>query len=317
VTTFENKIGHNQHFERYIQRWGLQRDPFAPELPSMDAFVPSQRDDIRKLKWTLTDSKLGILTGGLGMGKTTICKFLIASLKEENLATTDLSKQVVPAFVHGATYKSTEELLRAIILGVEMDAKRDRASLFEILRRWPNEHQEGLAILIDDVPESGSDIREMGEFLRVLTDIPGIAVLLNGEPKRMQRFLSEIPSLRDRVQTHVELKPMKSEEIGELIKLRLKNAGCAHYSRLVSPNALNAIYKLSKGVPRQALKVAGNALHYAAEKNKRIDANVVRKANKRPRAKRISIVILVIAIILTIFYLLTDYLPFLKRVFPI
>jgi type II secretory pathway predicted ATPase ExeA len=242
---------------------------------------------VLKLKWVLTEGKLGVLTGALGTGKTTLCEFLIASLKEESLATLDPSKQVVPVFIHGAAYKSTEGLLRAVILGLEMNANGDRASLFEILRRWPQEHRERLAIVIDDVPESGADVREMDEFLRVLVDIPGIAILINGEPSKMRHFLSAMPSLRDRVQVHAELKPMRFEELKELFKLRLKNSGCARCGRLLRPNALKALHKLSKGVPRRALKAASNALHYAAENGKRIDARAVKRANRRPLLKRV------------------------------
>jgi type II secretory pathway predicted ATPase ExeA len=286
VTIFEEKIGRNQRFENYLQRWGLQGDPFAFELPSIEAFAPSQREDLRKLKWLLSEGKLGVLTGALGMGKTTVCEFLVASLREENMTALDPSTQVVPILIHGATYKSAEELLRAMILSLEMDANKDRANLFEVLRRWPQEHQERLAIIIDDIPESGADGWEVGEFLRVLVDTPNISILLNGEFKQMQRFLAEAPALLDRVQLHVELRPMDMNNFKELIVLRLKNAGCADCG-LLTQSGYESLYKFSKGVPRLALKAASNALHRAAEMDVPIDARVVKEVNKRPILKQI------------------------------
>ncbi len=286
MTTFEEKIGRDQRFESYLQRWGLRGDPFELELPSVDAFAPFQRDDLRKLKWVLSEGKICILTGALGMGKTTVCEFLVASLREESLTTPDPSKHVMPILIHGAAYKSANELLCAIILGLEMDANKDQASLFEILRRWPQEHQERLAVIIDDVPESGADVLEVGEFLRVLSDIQNISILLNGEPKQMQRFLAEVPALLDRIQIHPELRPMKRKNLKELLELRLKNAGCTNYDGLLTPSGFESLYKLSKGVPRSALKAASNAIHRAAEMDAPIDARVVKKANKRPLLKR-------------------------------
>jgi general secretion pathway protein A len=286
MTIFEEKIGRNRRFESYIQRWGLREDPFGLDLPSPEAFVPHQSEDVRKLKWVLSEGKLAVLSGVLGMGKTTLCEFLVASLKEESLIASDPSKQVVPVFIHGAAYKSTEELLRAIILGLEMDAGKDLASLFELLRRWPQDHQERLAIIIDDISESRADAREVGEFLRVLVDIPGIVLLLNGEPKQMEHFLAVTPALKDRVQVRVELKPMSQAQLRELLELRLKNAGYVGYDGLITENGFEALYKISKGVPRRVLKAASNALHYAAEKDKLIDKRVVKKANKRPFFKR-------------------------------
>ncbi len=286
MTTFEEKIGRDQRFESYLQRWGLRGDPFELELPSVDAFAPFQQDDLRKLKWLLSEGKVGILMGALGMGKTTVCEFLVASLREESLTAPDPSKHVMPILIHGAAYKSADELLSAIILGLEMDADKDRANLFEILRRWPQEHQERLAVIIDDIPESGADVLEVGEFLRVLSDIPNISILLNGELKQMQRFLAEVPALLDRVQIHVELRPMNRKNLKELLELRLKNAGCTNSDGLLTPSGFKSLYKLSKGVPRLALKAASNTIHRAAEMDVPIDARVVKQANKRPLLKR-------------------------------
>ncbi len=287
MTTFEEKIGRDQLFEDYLQRWGLRGDPFVFELPSIDAFAPSQQEDIRKLKWLLSEGKLGILTGGMGMGKTTVCEFLVSSLREESLNTPAPSKQIVPVLVHGAAYKSSAELLRAIILGVEMDANKDPASLFEILRRWNQDHTERLAVIIDDIPEITADKLEIGEFLRVLADLPNISLLLNGELKRMRRFLDETPALLDRVQIHVALMQMDRKSFRGLLELRLKSAGCTNYDGLLSPDGFEAIYKLSRGAPRLALKVASNALRLAAEKNLPIDTLIVKKANKRPLLRRV------------------------------
>jgi type II secretory pathway predicted ATPase ExeA len=234
----------------------------------------------------LSEGKIGILTGALGMGKTTVCEFLVASLREESLTAPDPSKHVMPVLIHGAAYKSANELLRAIILGLEMDANKDQANLFEILRRWPQEHQERLAVIIDDVPESGADALEVGEFLRVLSDIPNISILLNGELKQMQRFLDEVPALLDRIQIHPELRPMDGKNLKELFELRLKNAGCTNCDGLLTPSGVESLYKFSKGIPRLALKAASNAIHRAAEMDVPIDARVVKKANKRPFLKR-------------------------------
>ena len=287
MTSFERKVGRDWRFDEYLQRLGVSGDPFRAELGAIEAFAPAQRLDLLKLKWVLTDGKVGVLTGGLGMGKTTVCEFLVAALREESMISQDPSKQVIPVFIHGATYKSTDELLRAMILGLEMDASKSRALLFDTLKRWSQEHRERLAIVIDDVSEIGAEVREIGEFLRVLADIPGISLLLNGEPSQMERFLDAMPPLRDRVQVRVELKPMNPHQLEELILLRLKTAGCTEWDKLIAPGTFEALYKVSRGIPRRALKAASNALRYAAWKNVPIDARVVRDANQVSLMSRI------------------------------
>jgi len=287
MTIFTRKVGRDRQFDRYLKRYGLGGDPFRAELGPLEAFAPTQRMDLLKLKWVLTDGKVGVLTGGLGMGKTTVCEFLVGSLREENMFHKDPARQVIPVFIHGATYKSTDELIRAIILGLEMDANRSRAALFDTLRRWSKEHKERLAIVIDDVSETGADVKEIGEFLRVLADIPGIALLLNGEPSQIDRFLESMPALKDRVQVRVKLEPMDSEHLEELILYRLKTAGCTEWDKLIDPSFFRELHKVSKGVPRKALKAASNAIRYSAAKNLPIDAKTVKKSNPRSLWKRI------------------------------
>lgn len=287
MTTFDDKIGRDQRFEAFIQRWGLKKDPFSFELPSIDAFAPSQQEEIRKLKQVLSEGKVGVLTGELGLGKTTLCEFIVSALREESLSTGDPTKQIVPVFVHGAAYKSAGEILRAILLGLDMNVDRDHASLFDVLRRWPNDHQERLVIIIDDIPESGANVQEIGEFLRVLADIPSISILINGVPKHMQRFLSKVPALQDRIQLHIGLEGMSKETIKEMLKLRLKSSGCINYDGLMTPDSFDTIYKLSDGIPRLALKVASNALHLAAALDLPIDGRLVNKANRTSLASRI------------------------------
>lgn len=280
MSTFEEKIGRDKVFEDYLMRWGLRDDPFKLEMQSIEMFVPVQEEDLRRLKWVLSGGKLGVLTGGLGAGKTTLCEFLVASLREESLTAPESAKLVVPVFIHGAAYKSMDEVLRAMMLALEMDLGKDRASMFEVLRRWPWEHSERLAVVVDDIHESRVYPKDIGEFLRVLVDIPEITVLINGEPKRMEIFLNKVPALRDRVQVRVEIKPMSKKILRELLDLRLKNAGCDDGSVLLAEKGFDAIYRASKGVPRRALKAASNALRYAARVDTPIDDIAVKKGNR-------------------------------------
>ncbi len=281
MTLWENKLGKDYRFEEYLKKWGLQRDPFSTELPTPDAFVPIQPVDMLKLKRLLLEGKIGMLTGGLGMGKTTICEFLTAALREESVLTSDPEKQAIPVLIHGAAYKSADEFLRAIILAIELDSNKDSATLFDILRRWGIEHREKLAIIIDDVPESTADFQEIGEFLRVLADLPNISILFNGEYKQVMRFLEKVPALRDRVQLHIAIMSLDEVGVKELIQYRLKYAGYSGQDGMITPDGYRAIHKISKGIPRAVLKVSSKSLRQAALLDSPIDSRVVKKANRR------------------------------------
>jgi general secretion pathway protein A len=287
MTLWEDKLGRDYRLENYLRKWGLRQDPFTPELPTPAAFVPIQKEDLLKLKWLLLEGKVGILTGGLGMGKTTVCEFLTAALREESILTTDPEKQAIPVFLHGAVYKSVDEFLRALILALELDANRDPAALFEMLRRWGIEHREKLAVIIDDVPESTADFQQIGEFLRVLADLPHISILFNGEYRKMKRFLEKVPALRDRIQLHVKLKELNLVETRELLQFRLRHAGYPQTNELITPRGFESVHKISRGVPRLVLKVASRSLRFAAMHDVPIDAWVVERASRRSFLRRI------------------------------
>jgi len=287
MTLIEEKLGKDQKLKVYLQKWGLREDPFNLELPTPQVFVPIQQEDLLKILQNTREGKLCILTGDLGMGKTTVCEFLVAALREESLLTTDPSNQVVPVLVRGAAYKSVDEFLRAIILGLGLDPNKDSASLFEVLRRWSQDHPEKLAVIVDDVPESGGNLAEIGEFLRVLSDLPSISLLLNGSVKQMRGFLNKIPALLDRVQLQVKLSPLAQPQIKELLELRLGHFGCTNPSELLTPDGLEAIYRLSKGVPRSALKATSNSLTYAARNDSVLNSLAVKNGNRRTLLSRI------------------------------
>ncbi len=286
MTLWEDKLGKDYRFEEYLKKWGLQKDPFSTELPTPDAFVPIQPTDMLKLKRMLLEGKVGMLTGGLGMGKTTICEFLTAALREESVLTSDPEKQAIPVLIHGAAYKSADEFLRAIILAIELDSSKDSATLFDVLRRWGIEHREKLAIIIDDVPESTADFQEIGEFLRVLADLPNISVLFNGEYKQVMRFLGKVPALRDRVQIHIAITGLDEVGVKELIQYRLKYAGYSTQDGMITPDGYKEIRRISKGIPRAVLKVASKSLRQAAQLDSPIDSRIVKRANKVSRFAR-------------------------------
>jgi len=291
MTLWQEKLGKDYRLEIYLKVWGLKRDPFTPDLPAPEAFVPAQRDDLIKLKEILAEGRVAVLTGGLGMGKTAVCKFLTAALREENLVFPDPSKQVVPVMIHGAAYRSAEEFLRAIITGLELDAGMDPVGMFEILRRWGIEHKEKLAIIIDDVPESTADFKELGEFFRVLADLPGISLLLNGEEKRMENFLEKIPALRDRVYLRVKLRPLTLPEVRELLITRMRYCAAEERDFMSGPitrDGFEEIYRISRGIPRKVLAAASRSLRLAAAWSSQIDTEIVRRANRTSLLGRLA-----------------------------
>ncbi len=251
-------------------------DPFAIGSCPPNAFVYAHPEELEAIKRVFREGKVAVMMGPLGIGKTALCQHLVRELMTEGL-TSDASQQVVPAFVDAAAYKSVDELIKGLVLELALDATGDRAHLFRIFTHWPQEHREKLALMIDNIAECGGDVNELGEFLRAVADVENVAVILNGERKRIKKLFEAVPALEDRVQAEVEVNRMNREQVEEMLKLRLKLNNCED---LFDGEALREIYKLSRGVPRRALKAASKAFEFARAENVRIDKGVVRRANR-------------------------------------
>jgi len=291
MTLWQEKLGKDYRLEIYLHQWGLERDPFTPDLPAPGAYVPAQRDELARLKEVLLEGRVAVLTGGLGMGKTAVCKFLAAALKEENLVSQDPSRQAIPVMIHGAAYRSADQFLRAVISGLELDSSADPVGMFEILRKWGITQKERLVIIVDDVPESTADFKELGEFFRVLADLPGISLLLNGEEKRMENFLKRVPALRDRVYFRMRLRPLTLPETKELLITRMRYMAMEERDFMSGPvtsDGFREIHRISGGVPRRILAVSSRALRLAAVWSSPISGEIVRMANRISLKERLA-----------------------------
>ncbi len=253
-------------------------DPFLLVIPMRPGtYIPIQPDKIAALKRAISNGRVAVITGPLGIGKTSLCRYIVNELMNESLCTSEPSEQIVPVYLSGAAYRETDDFLKGIIKGLALDASKDRVTLFSILTSWPKEHEEKLAAIIDDASESGANVDEFGEFLRALADVENIAIVLNGEPKRMKKFLDLNPPLRDRIQAEIELRRMTQDELREMVTRRAKAHGVENY---ISADAFDELYELSKGMPRAALKAASKAFELARKESKPIDKKLVKRANK-------------------------------------
>ena len=270
---FGKKFGEDEDLKKYVKRYGLKRNPFAPKLPSPDLFVPIQKGEIRLLKEALSEGKVAVVTGRLGMGKTALSTFLVSAFKSEIVA-----KQTIPIFIRASAYEGVEGLAQYIGLKLGL-ATLDRAHLFETLGK---ESPERLVIIVDDVSESGIHPRKLGEFLRALADIERVGILLNGTPQGLKKFLKLSPALQDRVQVSIRLKPMNQQETSALLELRVKGASAraAKGKKLLTKDALKTIHRISKGVPRKTLHAADRAFFYAAKLGTPINSKIVARANR-------------------------------------
>jgi general secretion pathway protein A len=212
-----------------------------------------------------------LLNGDLGVGKTTLCRTLIALLEgttraalvaDSLLSPEDLLRLLLQDL--GAITK--EEVLHGRLIGA------GRAELEQLLDEFLIRLRDGKdgAVLIIDEAQSLPAV--------TVEQVVQIAALDSNREQVLQIVLAGQPSvhgganvpraLDERLVTRAKLLPLERDECERYVHHRLTIAGGAGIT--FSPRAMDVIYGLSGGVPRLVNLLAERALQEGAGQGSRL-----------------------------------------------
>ena len=218
------------------------------------------------------------ITGGIGTGKTTLCRAIL----------THLEASVKSALIFNA-FISDMELLETINqeFGIHMDpVARSKKDYIDDLNQFllRTFSLGGNAVLLIDEAQNLSNT--VLEQIRMLSNLETekeklIQIVLVGQPELKE--LLTAPALRqlnERIMVRYELKPLDSKDIQGYVEHRLVVAGGRGDIRFTK-GAFKAIYSYSHGNPRRINAVCDRALLIAYTKEKyTVSKGMVRKSIK-------------------------------------
>ena len=197
---------------------------------------------------------LVVLTGEIGLGKTTLCRSVLAALDRKTFAAfvpdpfvsrEDLLKILLVEF--GVV--SVDDLVRGRLQG----ASRAELSypLYEFLRSL--EPLDAFAVLLIDEAQNLS--ASLLEEVRILADLEGsrrlLQVVLIGQPELsaalQQPYMRQV---KQRVTTHCELHPLDRDGVYGYVGHRLTVAGASAERLHFTGEALDLVFEAAGGVPR-------------------------------------------------------------------
>lgn len=244
------------------QRYGLLQPPFSLTTdPSFMYLSDAHKMGLSKVSYMIQKRQgLSVILGAIGSGKTMSGAWLyrryqqlgnhqVAFLEEAQLPLTDR--------------RSSLPFLRRV--AGEFDLKRPRSisdQMAELRSFMVSSFRENInvVLVIDEAQKLYSShlelIRQMLNF-----ESRGVGKLLQiiliGTPE-LRSVLSEEPTLESRVAVYAYLDALTREDTGNLITFRLMVAG--RRETLFTPAAVDDIYLISSGVPRQICAMAQLAL---------------------------------------------------------
>ena len=263
----------------YNSFFGLTETPFNLTPDPRYLFLSSNHQEaIDHLLYGINERKGFILiTGGIGAGKTTICRVLLDRLDSKTKSALILN-----------SYISDIELLKLIVqeFGVNIDPGKDTSKKDYIdalnLFLLENFSNGGNAVLLIDEAQNLS--RDVLEQLRMLSNLETereklIQIVLIGQPE-----LNDIigaPSLRqlnDRIIVRYFLKPLGYGDLKGYVEHRLVVAG-SHGNINFTGGAYKKLYSRSDGIPRRINSICDRALLIAYTKETRtVTGKIIEKA---------------------------------------
>jgi type II secretory pathway predicted ATPase ExeA len=244
----------------HLQHFGLSQDPFQNE-PDLRFYFESasHRDAQQRVERGLRCSKgLTLLTGEGGTGKSLLARRILDGLEEE------LFEASLMVSVGGQAGEGS--LLRRFArqLEIEQPAGDHSALLGQVYEQLAVIREDGRhAVLIgDDVHQLCSEaLAEVGGLLNLeYEDRRLVSLLLVGLPQ-LDEALAQEPSLGQRVDVRVRLKPLSLEDSGVYLAHRIRAVSGS--PEIVPQAALSALHKFGRGRPRLMNTLADNALFEA------------------------------------------------------
>ena len=263
----------------YLDYFGLSCNPF-PVVPDYEKLFLSDHIDmiISELVHGIQARKgFMVLTGEIGLGKTTISRKIVSILEEKNVET---------SLIFHTLYKNPE-LLREIVRDFGLHTNSLKLSdLMRLLYSFlidQTKQGKNCVIIVDDA--QNLSIKNL-ELIRMISNLETnrqklVQILLVGQPELLSKLDSlELRQLKSRIIITEEAHPLNHEELKNYILFKLNAAG-NQGTIVITSGAYKKINKYSHGNFRKVNVLMYRCLYVAFLQNStNIDESVVNIAEK-------------------------------------
>ena len=249
----------------YLRHFALTRLPFETPAHTDELYESNSRREAEARLHHLIELKgIGLLTGEVGSGKTTVCRHVAAALHPGLYRVGYVS----------LTTGNVLDMYKSIAWELGLPTERSRATAYRAIRaeitRRVCEAKQLPVLVIDEAQHLRNDVLE---DIRLLCNFAmdsenRLCLLLVGLTELRRRLAMAVhESLSQRLIVRHHLNGLDRDELDHYLTHRLRLAGCE--LPLFEPCAIEALFQSTRGLPRLINRIAHYALTAAALGNAR------------------------------------------------
>jgi type II secretory pathway predicted ATPase ExeA len=261
----------------YKSFFGLRENPFNANPDPRYLFLTREiQEALAGLAYGIKNRKgFILLTGEVGTGKTTLLNRLLDWLNTEGIAT---------AYVFNSQVDVTQLFdFMLADFGIPCES-RDKSHVLMRLNQWLLERFRDRKTTVLIVDEAQNLSPQVLEEIRLLTNFETaneklLQIVLSGQPELEDKLRDpRLRQLRQRITMRCRTQPLNYDEMAGYIAERLRIGG-ANGRPIFSAEAIETIYKYSRGIPRVANLLCEHSLINAfVEQVRPVPANAVEEA---------------------------------------
>ncbi|MDD5255654.1 MAG: AAA family ATPase [Candidatus Omnitrophica bacterium] len=241
----------------YCQFYGLKERPFnVTSDPTFFYLSRRHKEALSHLLYGTSQRKgITVITGEVGAGKTTLCRYFLSRV----------NPKFKTAFILNPCF-SELELLEAILkdfgIAVKVPSKLSLVSRLNAFLLRESNRGNNIVLIIDEAQNLGPSELEQVRLLSNLETEKDklLQIVLAGQPELNQKLnLPELKQLQQRVMVRYHMAPLEPDEVKDYVEFRLSVAG-RRGAPFFSGDSLKIIADFSGGIPRLINLICDRAL---------------------------------------------------------